>query len=102
MFMNMSLSNLVDNLSQINKQECIKCKESKNEPINCKYIGYANSRLLYKCGECKNKSYKPISPLIEKFPTTYQFCNGDNNTFALLLRKGVHLYNYTENWDRFK
>ena len=28
-FMNNSLSNLVDNLSEINKQECIKCKKRK-------------------------------------------------------------------------
>ena len=28
--------------------------------------------------------------LIEKFPNTYQFCNGDLNKFTLLLRKGVY------------
>ena len=33
-----------------------------------------------------------INDLIEKFPNTYQFCNGDLDTFVLLLRKGVHLY----------
>ena len=37
-FMNRSLSDLVDNLSEINKQECIKRKQRKNESIDCKHI----------------------------------------------------------------
>ena len=85
--MNRSLSDLVDNLSEINKQECIKCKERKNESIDCKHTGYANNRLIYKCDECENKSYKPIAPLIESLPSIYQFCNGENNKFVLLLKK---------------
>ena len=101
-FMNRSLSDLVDNLSEINKQECIRCKEGQNESIDCKHIGCANNRLYYKCDEYKNKSYKPIAPLIERFPNTYQFCNGDNNKFVLLLRKGVYPYDYTNDWDKFK
>ena len=80
-FMNRSLSDLVDNLSEINKQECIKCKERKNESIDCKHIGYADNRLIYRCVECKNISCKPIRSLIERFPCTYQLCGGDNNLF---------------------
>ena len=53
-FMNRSLSDLVDNLWEINKQKCIKCKKGKNESIDCKHIDYANNRLIYKCDECKN------------------------------------------------
>ena len=34
-FMNRSLSDLVDNLSEVNKQECIRCKERQNESIDC-------------------------------------------------------------------
>ena len=34
--------------------------------------------------------------LIEKFSNTYQFCNKDLNTFALLLRKGVYPYEYMD------
>ena len=94
-FMNRSLSDLADNLSEINKQECKKCTERKNKSIDCKHIGYANNRLIYKCNECKNKSYKPMTPLIERFPSIYQFCNGDNDKFALLLRKVVYPYGYT-------
>ena len=88
-FINRSLSDLVDNLSGINKQQCIRCKERINESTDCKHIGYENNRLIYKCVECKNISYKRIAPLIERFPSTYQFCSGDNNKFVLLLRKGV-------------
>ena len=93
--MNRSLSDLVDNLSEINKQECIICKERKNKSIDCKHIGYASSRVIYKCDECKNRSCKPIAPLIETFPSTYQFCNGDNNKFVLLLRKCPRTPHYT-------
>ena len=34
-FMNRSLSDLVENLSEVNKQECIRCKERQNESIDC-------------------------------------------------------------------
>ena len=54
--MNRSLSDLVDNLSEINKQECKICKERKNESIDCKHIGYASNRVIYECDECKNRS----------------------------------------------
>ena len=56
-FMNTSLSNLTDNLSEINKQECKRCKE------NCKYIIYKNDLLMYKCKKCHTRSYKSIDPL---------------------------------------
>ena len=51
-----SLSELVDSMSgNFSGVECKSCKE--------------NSR----CEECK----KPIEGLIKKFPSIYQFCNGD-------------------------
>ena len=53
--MNRSLENHVDNLSEINEQECKKCKERKNETVKCKYIKYENNKLIYKCDKCKKQ-----------------------------------------------
>ena len=39
--------------------------------------------------------------LINRFASKYNFCNGDINKFILLLRKGVYLYEYIDNWKRF-
>ena len=55
----------------------------------------------YKCKECKQILLKPVNRLIKKFPSVYQFCNGDINKFVLLLRKGVYPYEYMDRWGRF-
>ena len=36
-------------------------------------------------------STKSINGLIEKFPSVYQFCDGDLDKFVLLLRKRVFI-----------
>ena len=59
--MNRSLLDLEDNLSEIKKQECIKCKERKMKVVKCKLVGYENNKLIYKRQECKSKSYRPIT-----------------------------------------
>ena len=41
-------------------------------------------------------STKSINGLIEKFPSVYQFCDGDLDKFVLLLRKGVYPYEYID------
>ena len=48
-FMSSKLSDLVDNLSKINKKECLECKGKYS------FIGFKNDRLHYKCKKCKNR-----------------------------------------------
>ena len=47
--MSSKLSDLVDNLSKINKKECLECKGKYS------FIGFKNDRLHYKCKKCKNR-----------------------------------------------
>ena len=79
-FMSTSLSELVDNMSGIfNSIECKSCIENN------------------RCEQCK----KLIERLIEKFPSVYQFCNGNLSKFVLLLRKGVYSYENMDSWEKF-
>ena len=73
-------------------------KKIKSE---CKYIGFKNNRLEYKCEECSNESAKSVKGLIRTFPLRYIFCNGNLSKFILLLRKGVYPYEDMDSWDRF-
>ena len=98
--MSTSLSNLVDNLSEIYNEECRGCKERKIESV-CDFIGVENNKLPNKCNECEKRQIKPINGLIKKFSNTYEFCNGDINKFAFLLRKGFYPYEYMDSWERF-
>ena len=79
-FMLISLPELVDNMSRnFISIECKSCTENNT------------------CEECRNL----IEVLIKKFPSIYQFCNGDLNKFVLLLRKGVYPYEYMDSWEKF-
>ena len=67
----------------------------------CCFVGLKNNGLIYKCKECKEKWEKPITELIEKFPSIYQFCDGDLNRFVLSLRKAFYPYEYMDSWEKF-
>ena len=100
-FMPSKLSNLVDNLSEINNKDCKTCMERKNIKSECEFIGLKNNRLNYRCKECNGTSNKSINDLIEKFPRMYKFYNGNLNKFFMLIRKDVYPYEYMDSWERF-
>ena len=94
-----TLSDLVDNLSEINNKDCKTCIERQNIKSKCECIGFKSKRLNYRCEECNGISTKSINELTEKFPRMYQFCNGGLNKFVLLLRKSVYPYMYMDSLE---
>ena len=99
--MQFSLWKLVDNLSEVYDKEWKKCRERKKIKVNCEFVGFKNGRLNYKCKECKNSCIKVTNESTKNFPTLHKFCNGDDNKFFLLLRKGIYPYEYIGSWERF-
>ena len=99
--MSHKLSDLIDNLSEINNKDCKTCMDRKNIKLECDFIQFKNNRLNYRCKESKRTSGKLINGLIEKFPSVYQFCDAYRNKFVLLLRKGVYPYEYLDSQERF-
>ena len=96
-FMATSLSKLVDNLTEdIHDDKCVDCKSDLS------YMKVIDEALIFRCFNCKKNYKKEINKeLIERFASTYKFCNNDLNKFVMLLRKGVYPYEYTDGWDKF-
>ena len=94
-----SLSNLVDNLFEgIHKIKfidsnkcCLEYTNFKDGLIEFKYL-------------CCNKNYqeKLDENLKKEFVNRYKFANQDVNQFILLLYKGVYLYEYIDDWGKFR
>ena len=96
-----SLSNLADNLSEINNKNCKKCMERNKIKSECRYIKQKENKLIYKCKKCNDISYKSVNGFIEKFRSICEFCNKDLNKFVLLIRKGVYPCEYMDSSERF-
>ena len=92
-----SLSKLVDNLTEdIHGDKCVDCKSDLS------YMKVIDEALIFRCFNCKKNYEKEINKeLIERFASTYKFCNNDLNKFVMLLRKGVYPYEYMDGWDKF-
>ena len=90
--MAISLSNLVDNLTEVIHK--IKCKD-----CDCffEYESVEENSVKYKCLFCnKDYSNKIDEELRRRFKNTFKFSNKDINKFILLLRKGVYPYEYMD------
>ena len=90
-FMSTSLSILADNLSdEFHCDKSIDCKSSLD------YTVTQDDQLIFRYFGCKKNYQKDFDKdLVNRFASTYKFCNKDNR-FILLLRKGIYPYEYID------
>ena len=91
--MSASLSDLIDDVSEVNK------KRTNEFFVSMRSMLASLWSLIDELSEINKKI--TLAVLIEKFPNTYQLCNKDLDKFALVLRKGVYPYEYMDSWKRF-
>ena len=91
-FMSNSLSNLADHLAEgFHSYKCTDCKSC------LEYISNFVKLLIFKRLKCNKHHHKGFNKdLVKRFANTYEFCNGDISKFILLLRKGIHPYEYMD------
>ena len=79
-FMSISLSKLVDNLSEgLHNNRCVDCKSC------LEYMKNKDEKLIFRCFSCKKNYEKKINKeLIKRFANTHSFCSKDLNKFILL------------------
>ena len=66
------------------------------------YEGVKDNLIKYECLSCnKDYSNKLDGKFKKRFKNTFKFFNNDVNKFILLLRKGVFLYEYMDDWKKF-
>ena len=72
-FMNVSLEDLVDNLSGkiFNSIVCTECMERKQINLECFFVGLKNDQLIYRCRGFKKEWGRSIKPLIRNFSSIY-------------------------------
>ena len=96
-FMAISLSNLVDNLTEeIHKIKCKDCdcfleyESVKKNLIKCKCLFFNK--------DCLNKIDEELK---KRFKNTFKFSNNSIKKFILLLRKGVYHHETIDDWENF-
>ena len=61
-----------------------------------------DDQLILRCLKCQMNYKKDFNKeLINRFASTYEFCNKDINKFISLLRKRVYPYEYMDSCKRF-
>ena len=65
-------------------------------------MDFKDDLIEYKCLCCdKSHQHKFYEKSKELFFNTYKFSNHSNNKFKLLLLKGIYLYGYMDDWEKF-